>query len=94
MPKKYYEFREGNGNDGNYFRYVFNARNIENALRIVRRKGLKLSAYNKRKLVLDWDEQYAYLTVHSNGEFGYAPYTAEIREISKEDYEYGLKRSW
>ena len=94
MPIKYFEFREGNGNEGNYFRGVFKAKDLEQANNIVRRKWMNLKPYYRRQLMIDWETDYIYYTLHSKHEDDYAPYTSALREISKEKYEHGLKRSW
>lgn len=94
MPIKYFEFREGNSNDGNYFRGVFKAKNLEQANNIVRRQWMNLKSYYRRQLMIDWETDHIYYTLCSKHEDDYAPYTPVLREISAEDYEHGLKRSW
>ena len=94
MEKKYYEFREGNGNEGNYFRGVFMAKDLEQANNIVRRQWMNLKSYYRRQLFIDWETDYIYYTLLSKHEDDYSRYTAQLREISKEDYEHGLNRHW
>lgn len=91
MKKKFYLFREGNGNVGNYPQAVFQARDIENANNIVRRFYMNLRDYYRRQLVLDWEENQLYYTVYGKNE-DYAPYTAQIWEITEDDYNWYKNR--
>lgn len=92
--KKYYEFREGNGNEGNYYRCSFMAKDIQQAENIVRRSHMNLKRSWRRRLHVDGDDVSTYFTIFPTekySEFGASPYTSEIREITLEEYQYNLQ---
>ena len=88
--KLFFEYREGNGNDGNYYRGSFKAKDLEQANNIVRRQFMDLKKYWRTKLVVDWGDNYIYYHIPCNDEFGYSEFTAELREITMEDFKHNM----
>lgn len=91
MPKKYYEIRQGDGNQGCYYLTTLSANDIEQALRKVQRRGLiNLKPYWRRQLVIDGDETHIDLCLYPvrNDNQDYCPYVMTITEIDEETMRY------
>ena len=90
--KMFFEYREGNGNDGNYYRGSFKARDLEQANNIVRRQYMDLKKYWRSKLVVDWESDHIYYHIPTKHDFGYCEFTAELREISEDEFIYNTTK--
>lgn len=93
----YYEIREGDGNQGTFYRATIQAKDMSQAIRIARRSHMNLSPYWRRQLQEEGDNETTSLCVYPTktwSAFDACPYVMDIRQISKEDAEYNATRRY
>lgn len=91
--RRYFEFRQGNGNEGNYYVCTLEARDIEHALGRIRYHGyINLNKYYRKILAYDYGDNSLDMWIHQERGCDFAEYTATLREITPEDAAYNLSR--
>lgn len=89
----FYEIREGDGNMGTSYKATIQARDLDNAINIVRRRGyIDLKPYYRKKLLESGDDQSYSLFLGEREETGYSPYVLDIIQIDAETAAYNLQR--
>ena len=95
--RNYYEIREGDGNQGTFYRAAIQAKDMSQAIRIARRSYMNLKPYWRRQLVEDGDNERASLCVYPTSmwsAYGACPYVMDINQISKEDADHNATRRY
>ncbi len=59
MKKRYFKIREGDGNEGTFYKATVQARDISQAIRKARCSHMNLAPYYRRQLVEEGDDMHA-----------------------------------
>ncbi len=89
----FYEIREGDGDRGTSYKATIQARDLDNAVNIVRRRGyIDLKPYYRRQLEESGDDLFFSLFLNPQGDNDYCPYVLDIIQIDAETAAYNLQR--